>query len=339
LLLPGLEIDLNLNLKVKMLTMRLVFQRKLQRTVARQQWFSSSRATSATVGFLGLGNMGLPMAVNLAKREKVLAFDLSSKSMAKSRKSGVMTADSIEEIAKESSVIFTMLPTCQAVNAAMSTMIPWCGDKTIFVDCSTVSPTTSCRWHATLQEHGHDMIDAPVSGGVKGAQNASLTFMVGSSSPEALEVATALLELMGNRIVQCGGPGTGSATKLCNNLALAAQMVGICEAMNLGEALGVDPVVLANVMNTSTAKCWASEVNNPHPDVASQTGSPASNEYQGGFGTRLMLKDLGLAVDAGKDVRVALPIGTATKELYQMADLRGLGEKDFGVMLQFLKGK
>jgi 3-hydroxyisobutyrate dehydrogenase len=315
-----------------------VLQRTFQRTAARQ-WFSSSLATSATIGFIGLGNMGLPMAVNLARNEKVLAFDLSATSMAKAQESGATPADSIEQIARESSVIFTMLPGCNAVNAAMSTMIQSCGDKTVFVDCSTVSPTTSRHWHTTLQEKGHYMIDAPVSGGVKGAQHAALTFMVGSSSPEGMEAAKPLLEQMGTRIIQCGGPGAGSATKLCNNLALAAQMVGICEAMNLGEALGVDPAVLADVMNTSTAKCWASEANNPHPDVASLTGSPASNEYQGGFGTRLMLKDLGLAIDAAKDIRVALPVGTATKELYQMADLRGMGDKDFGVMLQFLKGK
>ena len=165
--------------------------------------------------------------------------------------------------------------------------------------------------------------------------------MVGSScSDETMrEKVTPLLEQMGKRIVPCGGPGAGAAAKLCNNLALAAQMVGICEAMNLGEALGVDPIVLANVMNTSTAKSWSCEVNNPHPVVASQTGSPASNNYDGGFGTKLMLKDLGLAVSAGKDARVALPIGTATKELYQLADLHGLGGKDFGVILKFLRGK
>ena len=187
----------------------------------------------------------------------------------------------------------------------------------------------------------YSRVDAPVSGGVKGATDGTLTFMVGSScSNETMaKIASPLLELMGKRIVPCGGPGAGAAAKLCNNLALAAQMVGICEAMNLGEALGVDPIVLANVMNTSTAKSWSCEVNNPHPLVASQTGSSASNSYKGGFGTKLMLKDLGLAVAAGKDAKVALPIGTATKELYQLADLHDLGDRDFGVILQFLRGK
>lgn len=163
--------------------------------------------------------------------------------------------------------------------------------------------------------------------------------MVGCDSAESLEKAQPYLEAMGQRIIACGGPGAGSATKLCNNLALAAQMIGICEAMNLGEGLGVDPVVLANVMNTSTAKSWSCEVNNPHPDVAAVKGSPASKDYKGGFGTKLMLKDLTLAVNAGASAGVALPIGTASKELYKMAELRGMGNKDFGVILQFLRGK
>ena len=320
------------------------------RMVPSRIFFSSSPPTMGTakgataVGFLGLGNMGLPMAINLAKKENVLAFDLNQQAMTTAEQGGVKLAPSMEAIATESSIIFTMLPGCDAVHSVLSALVTHCGTnntnkRITFVDCSTVSPTTSRHWHRTLHDKGYDLLDAPVSGGVKGAQNATLTFMVGGSSKEALSIATPFLEQMGQRIIPCGGPGAGSATKLCNNLALATQMAGVCEAMTLGEALGVDPVVLASVMNTSTAKCWASEVNNPHPAVAKATGSPASNDYQGGFGTKLMLKDLNLAVDAGKTARVALPIGNSTKELYQLADLHGLGHKDFGVLLQFLKGK
>lgn len=204
---------------------------------------------------------------------------------------------------------------------------------------SQVNPSTSHHWHKESTACGHYRIDAPVSGGVKGATDGTLTFMVGCDEPTILEQAQPYLEVMGQRIIPCGGPGAGSATKLCNNLALAAQMIGICEAMNLGEALGVDPVVLANVMNTSTAKSWSCEINNPHPDVAAVKGSPASKDYKGGFGTKLMRKDLCLAMDAGADVGVALPIGTTCKELYKLAELRGLGDRDFGIMLQFLRGK
>ena len=142
----------------------------------------------------------------------------------------------------------------------------------------------------------------------QGAQDGTLTFMVGCQDPAALESAQPYFDCMGQRTIACGGAGAGSAVKLCNNLALAAQMIGICEAMNLGESLGVDPVVLADVMNTSTAKSWSCEVNNPHPDVAMAKGgmTPSARDYQGGFGTKLMLKDLSLALNAGTEAGAKL---------------------------------
>jgi 3-hydroxyisobutyrate dehydrogenase len=173
----------------------------------------------------------------------------------------------------------------------------------------------------------------------QGATEGTLTFMVGCDELASLELAQPCLDAMGQRTIHCGSAGAGSATKLCNNLALAAQMLGICEAMNLGESLGVNPVTLAQVLNTSTASSWSSKINNPHPLVAAETGSPASKNYQGGFGTKLMRKDLGLAVSAGAEAGVAMPMGVLSKELYQLAELSGLGENDFGVMLQFLRGK
>ena len=287
--------------------------------------------------------MGLPMAVSLSKFHPVLCFDLSDQSMKLAQNQALATADSVGEVASSCDTIVTMLPSDAAVHSVMPTILDQCPKNTLVLDCSTVSPSTSRHWHAQLELlSGHSFVDAPVSGGVKGAQNASLTFMVGCHQdvePVVFQRVHSILECMGERIIPCGGPGAGAATKLCNNLALAAQMAGVCEAMNLGQALGVDPKVLASVMNTSTAKCWASEVNNPHPLVAKETNAPASNEYEGGFGSRLMLKDLTLAVDAGKKEHVALPIGAATKELYQLVELRGMGGQDFGVLLQFLQGK
>jgi 3-hydroxyisobutyrate dehydrogenase len=350
--------------------------KRIQQQPQQQQWLSFSSSSSTLkdddelVGFLGLGNMGTPMAINLAKSGRtVLVYDPSTYAMSKLREqSGILTADSVQEVGLRAKTIVTMLPSCAIVNQAMATLLEACdggsssissnsdtnssekeetndddnsNHKMLFVDCSTVSPTTSRYWHDAVQAQGHFMVDAPVSGGVKGAQNATLTFMVGTNCTDEIMSTrvTPLLQGMGQRIIPCGGPGTGSSAKLCNNLALAAQMVGICEAMNLGEALGVDPMVLANVLNTSTAKSWSCEINNPHPVVASLTGSPASKNYDGGFGTKLMLKDLGLAVAAGQEAHVALPIGTATKELYQLVDLHDMGHKDFGVMLQFLRGQ
>lgn len=313
-----------------------VFQRRLFRS---RCCFSS--AANSKIGFLGLGNMGLPMAMNLkSKFDTVNAFDLNGQAMDKAKEGGLTTVPSIEVLAQENSTIITMLPGDDAVNSAMKQVVNNCPENTTVIDCSTVSPTTSRYWHDELKSMGHSFYDAPVSGGVKGAKNASLTFMVGGSDVSIMnDKVFPILQNMGQRVVNCGGPGAGAVVKLCNNLALAAQMVGICEAMNLGETLGVDPKILADCMNTSTAKSWSCEINNPHPAVASILGSPASNDYEGGFGTKLMLKDLTLAVSAGKDAHVALPVGNATKELYQLADLRGMGSKDFGIILQFLRGK
>lgn len=304
---------------------------------AGQRYLSS---TATRVGFLGLGNMGLPMAINLARSNQVIAFDLNESAVKKAHKHGIKPVDSIERVAQESaSTIVTMLPGDAAVNSVMKQIFSKLPEKSTIIDCSTVSPNTSRYWNERLAAEGHLFVDAPVSGGVAGATNATLTFMVGTDEATLQERVRPLLECMGQRVIACGGPGSGAAVKLCNNLALATQMVGICEAMNLGEALGVDPIVLANVMNTSTAKSWSCEVNNPHPSVASISNSPASNDYTGGFATRLMLKDLGLAVSAGSHENVALPLANSCKELYQLAEAHGLGNKDFGVILQFLKGK
>jgi len=290
--------------------------------------------------------MGLPMAMNLVKEDvSVLAYDTNPSVAAE----GIHMAQSVEEIGQnvDCSVIFTMLPGCDAVHHVMNLLessVPSSPSR-VFVDCSTVNPATSREWHNRWHAAGHAMLDAPVSGGVKGAKDGSLTFMVGCQHEEGLEKARPYLKIMGEKVIDCGKPGAGAATKLCNNLALATQMIGICEAMNLGEALEVDPVVLANVLNISTAKCWSSQVSNPHPAVGAAmssphgTGPPSSRDYQGGFGTKLMLKDLGLAVQTAEEAKVAVPLTNASKELYKLADLRGMGDKDFGIMLQFLKGK
>ena len=337
------------------------------------------------IGFIGLGNMGLPMAMNLDRQSSssgaenapaagaggnsssseddncnspspkfsVVAFDSHEGTRERARDVGGLTiSSSIEELVfdHQPSTLIMMVPSDSAVNDIMKvvtnneeeTETRESSSLRLVIDCSTVSPGTSRYWHGQLVSNTSNdilFVDCPVSGGVKGAQDATLTFMAGADTDTVENHVKPILCHMGKRIIACGGPGSGAAVKLCNNLALAAQMVGIAEAMNLGDSLGVDPATLADVLNTSTAKSWSCEVNNPHPDVAKRTGSPASNDYQGGFGTKLMLKDLGLAVQAGKDVDVALPIGTATKELYHLASLRGFGDKDFGVILQFLRGR
>lgn len=329
-----------------------VLRHQLFGGACRRQLLSTAASSTAKVGFIGLGNMGLPMAVNLAKDHKVVAFDTNAEACAKAASSEIEIASSTAEIgsSQDCKVIFTMLPGCKAVDGVMqelkeSVMLSDSSSPRVLVDCSTVSPSTSRRWHETWALSGHIMVDAPVSGGVKGATDAALTFMVGYDHNSAMERVEPLLHSMGKRVMACGGAGTGSASKLCNNLALAAQMIGICEAMNLGEALKVDPVVLADVMNQSTAKCWSCEVNNPHPSVAMVmtnphgVGPPASRDYEGGFHTSLMLKDLGLALEAAQDAGINMPLTDKAKHLYELASKEGFADKDFGVMLQYLKQK
>ena len=161
--------------------------------------------------------------------------------------------------------------------------------------------------------------------------------MVGGSK-DTLDKVQPVLSCMGKSIIHCGPSSMGIVAKLSNNLALATQMIGICEAMNLGTSLGIDPIVLANVMNTSTAKCWSCEVNNPHPFVAAIQNGAASRNYEEGFASSLMLKDVGLAVQAGDSSKVALPFGSLAKELYTLVDNTGHGKKDFSIMMEFLRG-
>ena len=299
--------------------------------------------------------MGFPMVKNLLTKQgddgplaSVLVHDTNPDAMAQlaAESSGrAEVASSVQDIGAAScDIVFTMLPSCEIVQSVYGGLLEGAdvasNDRSsLFVDCSTVAPSISRMVHNEVITKGHSMMDAPVSGGVKGAMDGTLTFMAGSDS-SSLEKALPYLNQMGKAIIHCGGSGTGSATKLCNNLALAAQMAGICEAMNLGEALGVDPLVLADVMNASTAKCWSCEVNNPNPDVAKVRGmTAAAKNYEGGFASKLMLKDIGLAVSAAQEEGVAVPIGASTKELYRLISNRGMGAKDFGVLLQFLKGR
>mmetsp|Transcript_6151 Transcript_6151/g.12328 ORF Transcript_6151/g.12328 Transcript_6151/m.12328 type:complete len:343 (+) Transcript_6151:86-1114(+) len=314
-------------------------------TVMRRTFASSS---NAVVGFVGLGRMGLPMAKNLAKSTSsvVVAYDTNPTACAEATASNIQILDSVRAVGeRQCDVLISMLPGDPAFDAVMTEwqeVFATADTAQTILNCSTVSPSTSKKWQETYHlVGGHTVIDAPVSGGVKGATDGTLTFMVGCQRMEDLDKVRPYLDVMGKQTFHCGPPGTGSATKLCNNLALATQMVGICEALSLGEELGVDPVVLASVMNTSTAKCWSSEVNNPHPSVAESMVNkpPAANGYVGGFATNLMLKDLTLALQAAREEKVTLPLTSTTKDLYHLCSIHGLGERDFGVIHSFLRGK
>lgn len=306
--------------------------------------------------------MGSPMCHNLLKRKdivhSVVAYDTNASSLQRIKDAGAIPLRSLSDLPNyEVDVVITMLPdepiVCDVFDTLLTAFQKGSNSSTkmdrskgiAFVDCSTIGPTLCKELHSkvteSLKSNHHpklSMLDAPVSGGVNGAIHATLTFMVGGTE-ETLQKVRPVLSCMGKSIIYCGSGGMGIVAKLANNLALSTQMVGICEAMNLGTSLGMDPIVLSKVMSASTAKCWSSEVNNPHPAVAAATTqSAASKNYDGGFASSLMLKDVSLAVQAGDAVKVALPLGSLAKELYCMVDLTGNGKKDFGVMLQFLRG-
>lgn len=347
------------------------YRRAIEKKSLTASFSSNEKNVSAPkrVAFVGLGNMGLHMALNLAGKSSdkdspsdmhLTVHDLNESNVTKffdeskgyADPNFLSSASDLVSVAESNpDFVITSLPSCEASESVVRDIVRNFsttpketdgGSKgCIFIDTSTISPTISRKLHHLVSSVSsrHDYVDAPVSGGVKGALEKSLTFMVGCSSPRIFSSVQPILQRMGKGIIPCGAPGSGSAVKLCNNAALAAQMLGICEAMNLGDKLGVDPTVLAGVMNVSTAKCWSSQVNNPHPEAAKGLGSGASaNGYDGGFGTSLMLKDLNLAMDAGEEEGVAMPVSGLTRDLYRMAYLHGYGKKDFGVMLQFLKG-
>ncbi|HEY6611987.1 MAG TPA: 3-hydroxyisobutyrate dehydrogenase, partial [Pseudomonas sp.] len=257
------------------------------------------------IGFLGLGNMGAPMARNLLKAGHQLSvFDLSGAAVASLVEAGAVAASSPAALAQaDVELILTMLPAAAHVKGVYlgdDGLLAHVHPDVLLIDSSTIDPQSAREVAAAARQHGNPMLDAPVSGGTGGAAAGTLTFMVGG---EAADFARAqpILAAMGKNIVHCGGAGNGQAAKVANNMLLGISMIGVAEAMSLGVALGVDPQVLAGIINTSSGRCWSSDTYNPFPGVMDNV--PAARGYSGGFGSDLMLKDLGLASEAAKQIR------------------------------------
>ncbi|WP_244828384.1 3-hydroxyisobutyrate dehydrogenase [Caballeronia sp. TF1N1] len=291
------------------------------------------------IGFIGLGHMGGPMAANLLKAgHAVTAFDLSTPALDAAKAAGATLAARPSDAVRDAEVVITMLPAAAHVKAV------YLGDDGVLagvkagvplVDSSTIDPATAKFIGAAAAEHGNPFADAPVSGGVVGAQAGTLTFMVGAE--EALfETLRPVLAGMGKNMVRCGETGTGQIAKICNNLLLGISMIGVAEAMKLGETLGIDPSKLASIVNTSTGRCWSSDTCNPYPGIIET--APASRGYSGGFGADLMLKDLGLAVDAARGAKQPVFMGALAQQLYQSMSQQGLGGLDFSGIIK-LYGK
>lgn len=291
------------------------------------------------IGFIGLGHMGGPMAANLLKAgHAVTAFDLVPAALDAAKAAGATLAASPRAAAEGAEVVITMLPAAQHVKAVYLNddgVLAGVAKGVPLVDSSTIDPATAKLVAEAAAQHGNPFADAPVSGGVVGAQAGTLTFMVGAD--EALfETLRPVLSGMGKNMVRCGETGTGQIAKICNNLLLAISMIGVAEAMKLGETLGIDPSKLASIVNTSTGRCWSSDTCNPYPGIIET--APASRGYSGGFGADLMLKDLGLAVDAARSARQPVFMGALAQQLYQSMSQQGLGGLDFSGIIK-LYGK
>nr|XP_002130423.1 3-hydroxyisobutyrate dehydrogenase, mitochondrial-like [Ciona intestinalis] len=297
----------------------------------------SGNKCTGTVGFIGLGNMGGPMAMNLLKSgHKVVAFDVIEASTKPIVEAGGQIVSSPSEVAKHSTQIITMLPNSshvQEVYLGSEGILQSVQAGSILIDSSTIDPAVSQNVAKQSELKSATYLDAPVSGGVGAAQAATLTFMVGGEK-EDFETASHILNHVGKNVVHCGGVGTGQAAKICNNMLLAISMIGVSESMNLGIKLGLNPKILAGIINTSSGRCWSSDTYNPVPGVLPNV--PSSNNYQGGFGTALMTKDLGLSQQAASATNSLTPMGASALQMYRMLCEKGFGEKDFSSVFKFL---
>jgi 3-hydroxyisobutyrate dehydrogenase len=282
------------------------------------------------LAFLGLGNMGLPMAINLVNAgHEVRGFDLVQSQLDAFKEAGGSPANSAAEAIEGVEVIISMLPASRHVEALYlgeQGLIATANPNTLLVDCSTISPKVSQQVASIAKSKGFSMIDAPVSGGTAGAQAGTLTFMVGGEAKD-LERARPLLEKMGKNIFHAGPSGSGQTVKVCNNMLLGIQMLGTSEALRLGIANGMDPKVLSDIMSKSSGRNWALELYNPCPGVMENV--PSSKAYAGGFGVDLMLKDMGLAIENADDLNASVPLGELSRQLYEKHSKAGNGQLDF----------
>ncbi len=291
------------------------------------------------IGFIGLGNMGNPMVRNLAKAgHELVIFDVVSEAVKKLSGPGIQAATSLSEVAGSgAALIITMLPAAvhvKAVYQGADGLLATVPSGTLLIDSSTIDPHTAREVATAAGRQGNAMLDAPVSGGTGGAEAGTLTFMVGGDA-KAFEQARPVLQNMGRNIVHCGPSGNGQVAKVANNMLLAISMIGVAEAMSLGVSLGMDAPTLAGIINASSGRCWSSDTYNPYPGVLENV--PASRGYSGGFGTDLMLKDLGLATEAAKLARQPVILGAVAQQLYQSFSAQGNGTLDFSAIINLYK--
>jgi len=291
------------------------------------------------IGFIGLGHMGNPMCRNLLKNGHALkVYDVVPELLKKLSDLGCEAATSPADCAKGVELVITMLPSSPHVRSVYTGeygVLKGVKPGVMLIDSSTIDPLTSRDVAMDAKAHGNAMVDAPVSGGVGGAEAGTLTFMVGGDTKD-FEAAKPVLACMGKNIVHCGGAGNGQVAKICNNMMLAIEMIATAEGMSLAAKLGMDPKVFAGIVNTSSGRCWSSDTYNPYPGVLENV--PASRGYTGGFGADLMLKDLTLVTDAAKVAKQPAILGALAQQLYQKHSCDGHGGLDFSsIIKQYLK--
>ena len=281
------------------------------------------------IGFIGLGNMGLPMANNISKAGiEVNAFDLSEKALIHAENLGMSIKQDSKGVLEDIDALITMLPNGSSVEKIFleDNLLEVINKRTLIIESSTISPGISKKISTIAKNHGISMLDAPVSGGVKGAELGNLTFIVGGSEAD-LEKGLSLFEIMGDKIFYAGESGSGQIAKLCNNMLLAVHMCGTAETLALGVNNGLDPVVLSEIMKNSSGGNWSLEKYNPYPGVMET--APASENYSGGFLNSLMLKDLKLASELALGSKSTTPMGKLAMQLYEEMKDDGFGTLDF----------
>ncbi|BBB61971.1 3-hydroxyisobutyrate dehydrogenase [Undibacterium sp. KW1] len=297
-------------------------------------------SNQSKIAFIGLGNMGAPMALNLLKAGYPLTvFDLSPVALKTLADAGALAAGNAKQAIEGADIVISMLPASRHVESLYlgdDGILAHIASGALIIDCSTIAAQSAKKVAQAAATRGLAMVDAPVSGGTAGAAAGTLTFIVGGSTDD-LERARSVLNTMGKNIFHAGENGAGQTAKICNNMLLGILMAGTAEALALGVANGLDPKVLSDIMSKSSGRNWALELYNPYPGVMET--APASRGYTGGFGVDLMLKDLGLATEAALGSNSSIPLGEAVRNLYGIHSKAGAGGKDFSSILELLHKK
>ena len=290
-----------------------------------------------TIAFIGLGNMGNPMAANLVKAgHDVRGFDLVADNLTTAKANGLSVAETAAAAVAGADVVITMLPAGKHVLSVYTDIVPAAAKGTLFIDSSTIDVDSARKAHAIANEAGMLSVDAPVSGGVGGAAAGTLTFMTGGAK-DAFAKAEPILAPMAGKVVHCGDAGAGQAAKICNNMILGISMIGVGEAFVLAEKLGLSHQALFDVASTASGQCWSLTTYCPVPGPVAT--SPANNDYKPGFAAALMLKDLKLAQEAAQSAGAVTPLGAQAAQLYGLFEAAGHGGTDFSGIIKFLRGE